>query len=233
MIRPPLLFLMPKQMKTCLLPLIFTILSAPLLPAATADTLELKASGDIFVQTDTLGELQIYADVQEKPQDRWVQVYSKQKTAPTSGKEVEGEMTYPFADGSATLLTIKATIDHGNVIAKATWASDGTPKGFVRVNLKIPFDAAGDLTIESEGKPLFTGFDIQPINIPRTSELAFRRKSTGAFLFKLTGEFGGLILFNPDKLEDGLTLRIDTLQYGGEPTINDVKEAGWTLSFKE
>ena len=208
--------------------------SATIMAGATADSLDLKSSGEIVVATDSLGELRISLGVVETSQGVWRGVSPSQKASPSTGKAVEGELVYPFPDGSEITLTIGAKIEGANVTVRAAWVTESTAKGFVGLPLRIPGDVARDLTIEVNGKPIFTDFD-KGAYLQKVNEIVFRRTSSGAFLFKVTGEIvGGGTVFNPDKLDDGLELRISTSQSGGmDSPISDVKETGWALSFQE
>ena len=220
-------------MKTLLLPLLFTILSATILPAATADSLDLRSSGDIVVSTDSLGDLRISLGVPETSQGVWRGVSPSQKASPSSGKSVEGEMVFPFPDGSEITMKISAKIEGPNLPVRYSWLTESSAKGFAGLTLVVPGDVAKDLTIEEDGKSIFVDFD-KVAYLQKGSEIVFRHTSTGAFLFKITGEIvGGGTVFNTDKLEDGLQLRIGTAPSDMNSTISDVKETGWTLSFKE
>jgi len=130
-------------------------------------------------------------------------------------------------------MRISAKIEGSDVAVRYSWVTESTAKGFVGLSLRIPGDVAKDLTIEANGKPIFTDFD-KGAYLPKVGEIVFKRTSTGAFLFMVTGEIvGGGTVFNPDKLDDGLELRIGTAEGGMDSPISDVKETGWSLSFKE
>ncbi|MEI6033665.1 MAG: hypothetical protein WCS65_05225 [Verrucomicrobiae bacterium] len=221
-------------MNSRILILLLTLASAAIMAGATGDSLDLRSTGDIFVATDSLGELQICLEVEETSQGRWCGVSPKQKASPASGKSVEGELVYVFPDRAEVTMTIKGKIDAQDVTVKAAWATESTAKGFARLNLKIAGDDAKDLTIEENGKPVFVNFD-KARNLAKLTELVFRRTSTGAFLFKLTGDIaaGCEMIFNQDNPDSGLVLRLNTVPVGMDSCISDVKETGWALSFKE
>jgi hypothetical protein len=212
--------------------LLLTILSASLAAAATVESLEIGGAGHINVLTDSLGELQIRTEVSETTTGVWVPVYPKGKATPSSGKEVESVRDYVFSDGSSVMLTTKVKIDQQQVILKSAWPTESTAKGFVRTDLKVPFEVASDLTVESDGKPLFAGFDGPASNLKNLSELVFKKTSTGAFLFKVIGEIvGGGIVFSKEKPDEGITVRISTAADSMSSSISDVKETGWAISF--
>jgi hypothetical protein len=216
-----------------ILSLLLFLASATIMAGAAADSLDLKSSGDIVLSTDSLGDLRIILGVNETSQGVWRGVSPSQKASPSSGKAVEGELIYPFPDGSEITMTISAKIEGPNVPVRAAWVTESTAKGFAGLTLIVPGDTAKDLTIEANDKPIFSDFD-KAAYLPKASEVVFRRTSTGAFLFKLTGEFvGGGTVFNPDKPDDGLQLRIGTSASDMNSSISDVKETGWTMSFQE
>ncbi|MEI6033666.1 MAG: hypothetical protein WCS65_05230 [Verrucomicrobiae bacterium] len=220
-------------MNSRILSLLLTLASATIMAGATADSLDLKSSGDIDVATDSLGDLRIVIGVNETSQGVWHGLSPRQKASPSAGKAVEGEMIYAFPDGSEVTMTVSAKIEGSNVAVRYSWVTESTAKGFAMLTLMIPADAAKDLTIEADGKPMFSNFN-KSAYLPKVSEITFKQTSTGAFLFKLTGEIvGGGTVFNPDKLDDGLQLRIGTSPTGMDSCISDAKETGWTLSFKE
>ena len=216
------------------LPLLLTILSAALAAAANAESLELGTQGQVKVLTDSLGELQITTQVNETSKGIWNPVNSRTKISPTSGNEVESVREYAFPDGSTVMLTMNVKLDQKKVTVKSTWPTESSAKGFVRTDLKVPFEVASDLTIESGGKTFFTGFDGPLPNYRNVSELVFKKTSTGAFLFKVTGEIvGGGVVLSKEKPAEGITVRISTSVDSMDSTMSDVKEAGWTINFKE
>jgi hypothetical protein len=221
-------------MKKLTLPLLLTILSATLVAAATAESLELGIQGQVKVLTDSLGELQITTQVVGTSTGAWVGVSAKTKATPSSGTEVESVREHVFSDGSSIMLTMKTKIDQQKVTVKSTWLPGSSAKGFVRTDLKVPFEVASDLTIESGGKLFFTGFDGPFPNYKNVSELVFKKTSTGAFLFKVIGEIvGGGIVLSSEKPDDGITVRISTGLDSMDSTMSDVTEAGWAISFQE
>ena len=63
--------------------------------------------------------------------------------------------------------------------------------------------------------------------------MVFKRKSTGDFLFELSGDYLAVIpAMRADKPENGLTLRLATVSDDHHSTIGDVTQANWSLSFK-
>ena len=220
-------------MKKLLLP--FLLLgTVSLVAAATPESLEINKEHVIKIISNLPGELAIVPEVIDNSEGRWTLMGSKKPPESDSGTDVTSSGTYVFPDDSEVVLVLMAKIEGDKVFVKGSWPTESSAKGFVRLDLRVPHAIASDLVIEADGKVVFSGFDGPVQYLKNQSELVFKKASTGTFLFALTGEIhGGSLVFNAEKPEGGVLVRIDNTPNGIDSSINAVTQAEWTLLFNE
>ena len=222
-------FLPPVLLVSCLM-----VLSWDSVRAAKPESLELKQNGDIIISCEGLPPLQMHTEVTDVSTGGWKQAKHSGDFLPSSGIDVERVGNYVFPDGTEIAHTVKAKIQDSSVVMAASWAPPGPAIGFSRVDLWLPQEIAQDVVITvglTKIFPLEEGDHPRPIK--NTDPIVFKSKSTGGFLFELSGDYLGIIpAFLADKPEAGLTIRLATVPDDHHSTIGDVTQANWTMAFK-
>lgn len=219
-----------------LLPAIAALLcAAGELHAVQPTELTLKENGEILLATDALPDIQIRTDVKEIADGQWKPTKVLVKCAPAQGTSVDRVQKYAFPDGTEIEHTVKAQIAGDKVDVAASWVANGNSPGFSRVDLWIPDDLRADITASIGDQVIFPyAAENQPI-ITYTSggPVVFKRKSTGEFLFQLTGDFMSVTpAFYPSNPQAGLTFRLLNVPLDTTAKIGDKTSLNWSLSFK-
>lgn len=209
---------------------VFSIESAR---AANPTGLDLKKSGDITIATDSLPDMEIRVEVKEVSHREWGKTEAKEKYQPTSGTDIERLQTYGFPDGSEIKHAVKVKIQGSEVKMSAEWSS-GSAAGFSRVDLWIPQELSEDMIVTLGDKKVFPTDEGKNLGvIKNTDTLVFKRKSSGEFLFTLSGDYFGVFMgLVRDHPEMGLTIRIGNVPLDIAATIGDATQMSWTLGFK-
>ncbi len=198
--------------------------------------LTLKESGEILLTTDSLPPMQIRTEVKDVSSGEWKNTKVIQKCAPAGGTEVERTQTYVFPDGSEVTHTVDAKIAGNAVDVAASWvAPAANPPGFSRVDLWIPEDLAGEISITIGDQTVFPRAEGQTIKTYATGgPVVVKRRSNGEFLFQLTGDFMSVTpAFYPEQSAAGLTLRLLNVPADNTAKIGDNTQLKWSLSFKQ
>ena len=202
--------------------------------ASKPESLELNKIGDIIISCEGLPALQMHTEVTDVSTGGWKNASHKGDFLQSSGNDVERVENYVFPDGTEITHTVKAKIQGDSVAMAASWAPPGPAIGFSRVDLWLPQEIAEDVVITvgpAKIFPIEEGDHPRPVN--NTNPVVFKRKSTGDFLFELSGDYLAVIpAMRADKPENGLTLRLATVSDDHHSTIGDVTQANWSLSFK-
>ena len=202
--------------------------------AAKPESLELNKIGGIVISCEGLPPLEMHTEVTDVSTGGWKHASHTGNFLPSSGNDVERVENYMFPDGTEITHTVKAKIQGSSVVMAASWAPAGPAIGFSRVDLWLPQETAADIDITvgtTKIYPLEEGD--HPRAIKNTDPMVFKRKSSGDFLFELSGDYLGIIpAFVADRPESGLTIRLATVPDDHHCTIGDVTQANWTLAFK-
>jgi len=188
----------------------------------------------IVIQTD-VGNLEIRTRAHEtSTQKGWRAVPSKDSVSPSSGPEITRSYTYDFPDG--TIVTDNLTVKSGpsNVDVKFTYSAPHPTPGFFYSILGMPKEMAEDASIFDENGDNIFPDKKTPCEVKLASQLTFRNRSTGQFLFKVSGDYSSVVVeFHPSNPEWGLNLLITSVPNAKESKIGDLVETNWKISFKE
>ena len=188
---------------------------------------------DPIIITTDLGKIQIQSVVIETTSQPWKDLQPKTTPTPSQGTNLTRTATYVFSDGTELTYNVNAKVAETDVIVKGSWQTPKSVKGFARVSLWVTQDISNDLTIEEGGKPVFSGSNKQ-LRLTKLGQFTFRKKSTGEFLFKVTGDYVGALMFFTDKHPEwGVSLELDNVPNLSEATISAPMETNWKLSFTE
>jgi hypothetical protein len=188
-----------------------------------------RAPTDIFTE---YGRIQIRTVVADAIILPWKELTAKDTIFSQAGTATTRTDTYEFSDGTLFTHTAEAKVFGSDVICKGAWKTSNPVKGFTYMLLGLPEELTRDLTIEHGDTPVFPGAD-KYIKIKKTATFIFRQKSTGTFLFKVSGDYvGATIEFHKSHPEWGLSLRLEKIPNWTETMLSEPMELNWMVSFK-
>ncbi len=209
--------------------------SSQMAHAAKPVSLELKKTGDIVISSQGLPDLEMRVEVKDGSKGGWGPTRLKSQFAPDSGTVIDRVGVYEFQDSSEITHTVRAKMDGQSVQMAASWTPTSSSKGFSRVDLWLPQELADDVIVtigEKKIFPLDAGENPRLFN--NTDVVVFKRKSTGAVIFELSGDFVGItppaILAN--RPEAGVTFRISCVTNDTQSSIGDSTQMNWGITFK-
>ena len=206
-----------------------------------APQLKISADADrpIIIPND-LGDIRIQTVVTDlSDMSKWFDVSPQKVSPPCSGAEVTQTHTYPFTGGATLNTSVNAKLGGGgDVSVKTTWKPSAPTPGLVVHRLWLSVFISDDLLVDLDGSPFYP-FPVagDSYSVSHGGTLTFRKKSSGAFLFKATGDYAGARLhYFTEHPEWGLSVdfhRVADDAPDAKKFTLTASEINWKLSFKK